>query len=67
MFEEKKLEKIISIISFSFIQIFFIFLKYFNLIQISWFTVLSPIIFMFIFGVIAILILIIIESFIKNK
>ena len=66
MKKDKKFEKIISLISFSLIQLLFIFAKLFNIINESWLFVLSPIISMFIFGIISILILLIIEKYSKN-
>ena len=66
MKNDKKFEKIVSMISFSLIQLLFIFAKLFNIIHEQWIFVLSPIISIFIFCILSFLVLLIIENNSKN-
>ena len=66
MKKDKKFEKIVSMISFSLIQLLFIFAKLFNIIDEPWLLVLSPILSIFIFCILSFLVLLIIENHSKN-
>lgn len=66
MKKDKKFEKIVSMISFSLIQLLFIFAKLFNIIHEPWLFVLSPIISIFVLSIILIIVLLIIENHSKN-